>query len=133
MVSKNIAPQKNGLEHAGVLDAFAWDSNRNTLVLVMFETRPWDGGEPQLLQLQDKLNAYASFILDGEMTESFPQYQNAPVEIHLRTRHEPDPAVSRHLAQARSQLALQKIGLEIFLIEQPHSTCGCNHSDHKQH
>ena len=132
MVSKSITPQKNGLEHAAVLDAFAWDSNRNTLVLVMFETRPWDGGGNQLFQLQNKLNAYASFILDGEMTESFPQYQNAPVEIHLRTRYEPDPVASHHLAQARNQLALQKIGLEIFLIELPHASCGCDHSDHKE-
>ena len=125
-----MSAHPNGLAHAGVLDAFAWDRSRNTLVLVMFETRPWNGGDAQLLQLQNKLNAYASFILDGEMTESFPQFRGAPVEIHLRTRFKPDPVSSRHLAQARAQLAIEKIALEIFLIDLPSEGCGCNKADH---
>ena len=125
-----MSEQPNGLAHAAVLDAFAWDSSRSTLVLVMYETRPWNGGDAQLLQLQNKLNAYASFILDGEMIDSFPQYRRAPVEIHLRTRYEPEAVASRLLAQARKQLALQKIGLEIFLIEEPAKGCGCDKADH---
>ena len=122
-----MSDRQNGLAHAAVLDAFAWDGSRSTLVLVMYETRPWNGGDAQLLQLQNKLNAYASFIIDGEMIESFPQYRSAPVEIHLRTRYEPDPVASRLLALAREQLALQKIGLEIFLLEEPAKGCGCDH------
>ena len=56
MVPEGIAPK--GVAHPGVLDAFAYDARRETLVLAMYETRPWTGGEPQLLQLQEKLNAY---------------------------------------------------------------------------
>jgi hypothetical protein len=127
MVPENITPK--GVAHPGVLDAFAYDVRRETLVLAMYETRPWMGGEPQLLQLQEKLNAYASFILDGEMTGSFPQYADKPVEIQLRTKHEPADIALRMLHAAREQLALQQIGLEIILVDSPEPShaCGCGH------
>ena len=121
-----------GVAHPGVLDAFAYDRRRDTLVLAMYETREWTGGEPQLFQLQEKLNAYASFILDGEMAESFPQYADRPVEIQLRTTHEPDDIALRLLAAAREQLALQQVRLEVILAdggdEFAHGGgCGCGH------
>jgi len=115
MVPEGIEPK--GVAHPGILDAFAYDVRRETLVLAMYEARQWTGGETQLFQLQDKLNAYASFILDGEMRESFPQYADKPVEIQIRTKHEPDEVALRLLAAAREQLALQQIGLEIILLE----------------
>lgn len=117
-----------GLEHPGVLDAFAYDRPRDTLVLAMYEHRPWTGGEEQLYQLQEKLNAYASFILDGEMKESFPHLVSKPVEIQLRTMYDPDPVALRLLAQAREQLGLQQIALEVIRIgEEDHGShsCGC--------
>lgn len=121
-----------GLEHPAVLDAFAHDKRRDTLVLAMYETRPWNGVESQILQLQEKLNAYASFILDGEMGESFPQFVGKPVEIQLRTRHQPDPLTLGFLQQASEQLALQQITLETIRIDGPEEfepannhTCNC--------
>jgi hypothetical protein len=130
MVPEGIAPK--GVAHPAVLDAFAYDGRRDTLVLAMYETRPWTGGETQLFQLQEKLNAYASFILDGEMTDSFPQHADKPVEIQLRTKHEPDELALRLLASAREQLALQQIRLEVILADgsdEPPSSegCGCGH------
>lgn len=118
-----------GLSHPGVLDALAHDKRRDTLVLAMYETRPWSGDNGQLRQLQEKLNAYASFILDGEMRESFPALAGKPVEIQLRTRHQPDPLALGLLQQAREQLALQHIALETVRIEDDGipaaESCGC--------
>ena len=131
MVPENLTQTPKGIAHPGVLDAFAYDGRRDTLVLAMYETRPWTGGEHQLFQLQEKLNAYASFILDGEMKDSFPQYAEKPIEIQLRTRHEPDEVALRLLTGAREQLALQQIRLETILVgeeEEPPSSgggCGC--------
>ena len=64
------------------------------------------------------------------MTESFPQYTDKPVEIQLRTKHEPDEVALRLLAVAREQLALQQIVLEVILVDgsEAHSDgCGCGH------
>lgn len=130
MVPESLTPK--GIAHPGVLDAFAYDGRRGMLVLAMYETRPWTGEEKQLFQLQEKLNAYASFILDGEMTDAFPQHADKPVEIQLRTRQEPDPVALRLLSQAREQLALQQIRLEVIRVDGEDGpsggSCACGHT-----
>lgn len=99
-----------------MLDAFAHDTRDDALVLAMFETRAWEHGELQLYQLQEKLNAYVSFILDGEMKESFPHLAEKPVRIELRTSYEPPQRAMEFLGRARDQLALQQIALDVVLI-----------------
>lgn len=116
---------KSGLEDASVLDAFAFDSRSDRLILAMFETRPWSGSDVQGFQLQEKLNAYASFILDGEMAEQFADYEGKRVCIQLRTVHEPPDSVLVFLKQVREQLAFQEIDLETVLISEPESGSGC--------
>lgn len=118
----------SGLESPGTLDAFAHDTRTDRVVLAMFETRAWTGGELQGFQLQEKLNAYVSFVLDGEMVEQFPQFVGKRVCIQLRTVHEPDSRTLGFLGQVREQLAFQEIDLETVLIgenEAPESAGGC--------
>lgn len=106
----------NGLEHPGVLDAFAHDTREDKLVLAMYERRSWEGGERQLFQLQEKLNAYLSFVLDGEMADAFPHLAGKPLEIQLRTVHEPDPAAWDLIRRIREQLGFQQIVFEVVQI-----------------
>jgi len=107
---------ESGLQNPGVLDAFAYDERTDRVVLAMFEPRPWTGGDQQAFQLQEKLNAYASFILDGEMVESFPELKNKRVCIQLRTFHEPDDRTLGFLKMVGDQLAFQEIDLETVLV-----------------
>ena len=154
LTGTNPPPVGAGLERTGMLDAFAHDTREDVLVLAMFETRSWEYGEKQLFQLQEKLNAYVSFILDGEMKENFPHLQGKPVRIELRTSEEPSEKAMGFLGRARDQLALQQIGLEVVVIgevaadsggccggngstgccggsqsvePQAHGSCGCTH------
>lgn len=117
------------VEQPGVLDAFAFDTRRKVLILAMYETRPWEGEEKQLFQLQEKLNAYASFVLDGELEDSFPEYAGKAVELQLRTRHEPDEKAWGLIRQVKDQLELQKIQFEVIQIAASDSCgegCGCH-------
>jgi len=116
LTGTNSPPPGSGIEQAGMLDAFAHDTREDVLVLAMFETRSWEHGERQLFQLQEKLNAYVSFILDGEMKENFPHLQGKPVRIELRTSEEPSEKAMGFLGRARDQLALQQISLEVVVI-----------------
>lgn len=116
LTGTNSPPPGSGIERAGMLDAFAHDTREDVLVLAMFETRSWEHGERQLFQLQEKLNAYVSFILDGEMKENFPHLIGKPVRIELRTSHEPSERALGFLGRARDQLALQQITLEVVVI-----------------
>lgn len=123
-----------------MLDAFAHDTRDDVLVLAMFETRAWDLGDRQLWQLQEKLNAYVSFILDGELKDNFPHFAGKPVRIELRTVHEPSERAMGFLGRARDQLALQEIGLDVVLIGEvaggccggsaPGGCCGGGGHDH---
>ena len=79
----------------------------------MIERRPWDGGEPQLFQLQEKLNAYLSFALDGEMADSFPALARRPLRVILDTAHPPSEEAVHLLSLVREQIALQGIALEV--------------------
>ena len=125
LTAQNRPPAGSGIERTGMLDAFAHDTREDILVLAMFETRPWEHGERQLWQLQEKLNAYVSFILDGEMKENFPHLAGKPVRIELRTSHEPSERALGFLGRALDQLGLQQIGLEVVLIgEQVEGCCG---------
>jgi hypothetical protein len=108
----------NGLENPGVLDAFAHDTRADKLVLAMYELRPWSSEDWQLFQLQEKLNAYLSFILDGELKDTFPDLATKPVEIQLRSVHEPDVRALDFIGSIREQLALQHITFEVIRIEE---------------
>ena len=114
----------SGLEHPGVLDAFAHDSRADRLVLAMYEDRPWLGEDIQLFQFQEKLNAYVSFVLDGELNEAYPELAGKVVEIQLRTVHEPDAKAFDLIRRVREQLDLQRITFEVIWIDEEKSGCG---------
>ena len=114
----------SGLENPGILDAFAHDTHADKLILAMYEVRPWSGEEFQLFQLQEKLNAYLSFLLDGELSEAFPEFAAKHVEIQLRTVHEPDGNALDFIGRIREQLALQQVTFEILRIDEPMGGCG---------
>jgi hypothetical protein len=113
----------NGLENPGILDALAHDTCKDKVVLAMYESRPWLGEETQLFQLQEKLNAYLSFVLDGELNDAYPELAGKTVEIQLRTVHEPDDKASHFITRVREQLALQCIAFEIVQIGEVKREC----------
>lgn len=117
-----------GLENPATLDAMVLDPESGRVLVVMFETRPWTLGDLQLFQLQEKLNAYASFVLDGEMAESCPEAAGRGVAIQLRTVHEPSDAALLLLDQVRTQLAFQEVQLEVIRIDEQltaSEACAC--------
>lgn len=113
MSEPDPAPAPGGLENPAALDAMAFDPAGGELILAMFETRPWFNLELQLYQLQEKLNAYVSFAVDGELVDAFPEHADHPVKIQLRTREAPPEKVLEFAAVVRQQLELLEIGFEI--------------------
>jgi len=102
-------------DRAGVIDVFAHDPNTDEIVLVMNEPRPWDGSEERLHQLQEKFNAYASFLLDGELAEAHPDLVGKPARIELRCEHMPDARAVELLGMIHDQLAFQNIKMEVIV------------------
>jgi len=55
--------------------------------------------------LQEKLNAYASFILDGKMRELYPYARPQDVRVVIRSRGQPPQDVLRLVGLVREALS----------------------------
>jgi hypothetical protein len=114
----DIKPQTSKIKNReAVIDVIAQDSNTGEVVLVMNEPEPWDGSDERLLALQERFNAYVSFLLDGEMTETNPDLAGRPARIELRCAHMPDTRALELLAMIHDQLAFQEIRMEVVVAE----------------
>jgi len=116
-------PSPGGIEQTGVIDFFAHDTKTDEVLLVMFESRPWDGSELQLFQLQEKFNAYVSFLLDGELAEAHPELADRNARIELRCNDMPKGRALDLLNSIHDQLAFQDIRVEV-IVEDPGGSCG---------
>ena len=101
------------LEQAGVIDALGLDETSGRIVLVIRHDGAWDGSAAQLYLLQEKLNAYLSYALDGEMVETCPHFANRPLGLLIETAAAPDPRTLRLLAFVRQQVQFQDITLAV--------------------
>lgn len=114
MAQPNTEGDKNE-ERVGVIDIIAHDPKSDEAVLVMNEPHSWDGSDEQLFQLQERFNAYVSFLLDGEFAESHPQLAHKRARIEVRCAHMPDTRAIDLLAQIRDQLAHQEIDVQVVV------------------
>ena len=109
------APQTappGGIEQAHVIDSIVHDARTDEVILTMVERRPWDDSELQLFQLQEKFNAYVSFVLDGEMVEAYPAFAEKRVRLRLECIAPPTKTVRDFLNLIHEQLAFQGIEIE---------------------
>jgi len=111
----NTSPQKSKPNRIGVIDVIAHDPKTGDAVLVMNEPNEWDSSDEQLLLLQERFNAYVSFLLDGEMAETHPELAGKPARIEVRCTHMPDPRALELLGLIHDQLAFQDIKMEVVI------------------
>ena len=106
-----------GVANPAVIDLFALDQKTDEILLAMHEPRPWDGSDERLHQLQEKFNAYVSFVLDGEMIAAHPELAGKSARIELRCDHMPDDRALGLLNLIHDQIALQEIKMEVVVAE----------------
>jgi hypothetical protein len=113
-------------DRTDVIDVIAEDTKTGEAVLVMNEPNEWDGSDEQLLALQERFNAYVSFLLDGEMAEAHPELVGKPARVELRCAHMPDARALEFLGLIHDQLAFQEIKLGVVIGEQKRRDEGCD-------
>jgi hypothetical protein len=109
-------------DRTGVVDVIGQDAKTGEVVLVMNETDEWDGSDEQLLALQERFNAYVSFLLDGELAEAHPELLGKPARIELRCAQLPDAGALEFLGLIHDQLAFQELKLEVVVTNDPLSS-----------
>jgi hypothetical protein len=112
----DINPQTSKIKNrVGVIDLIAEDTKTGEVVLVMNQPDEWNGSDEQLLALQERFNAYVSFLLDGEMASDHPELAGKPARIEVRCAHMPDTGALELLGLIHDQLAFQEIELEVVV------------------
>ena len=112
----DIEPEiSNSKDRTGVIDVIAHDPKTGEAVLVMNEPNEWDGSDEQLLSLQERFNAYVSFLLDGEMESGHPELAGKPARIEVRCTQMPDSRALELLGLIHDQLAFQDIKMEVVI------------------
>ena len=112
----DIKPQASDIKNrVGVIDVIAQDPKTGEVVLVMNEPTEWNGSDNQLLALQERFNAYVSFLLDGEMAEAHPELAGKAARIELGCAHMPDARALELLGLIHDQLKFQEIKLQVVV------------------
>ncbi len=96
--------QPESLFDAGKVDLVA-ESADGLIDLVIVQDQQWTGSDAQLASLQDKVQTYVSFALDGGLAQQFPDAEGRPWRIMLKClTGEPDARTSETLAVLASRL-----------------------------
>jgi hypothetical protein len=93
----------------------AHDAKTGEVVLVMNEPDAWSDSDARLLALQERFNAYVSFLLDGEMASDHPELAGKSARIEVRCAHMPDARALELLGMIHDQLAFQEIKMEVVV------------------
>lgn len=119
-----------GVANSAIIDLFALDRKTGEVLLAMNEPRPWNDSDERLHELQEKFNAYVSFLLDGEMIAAHPELAGKPARIELRCDYMPDDRALALLNLIHDQIALQEIKMEVIVAEPgcgDACSCGSEH------
>lgn len=114
MVAEFGAP---GVENPRIVDLITTDPQSGRVVLVMIERRPWGASPLQLRQIEEKINRYLGYALDGFLVEQYPQYENRTVRIRLDCAEPPNAEAIPFVEAARHAIETQ--GLEFVLNVTP--------------
>jgi hypothetical protein len=124
---ENQRTAPSGISNPGVIDLFGFDQKTGEVVLAMTEPRLWDGTDERLHEVQEKFNAYVSFLLDGEMVAAHPELEGKPARIELRCDHMPDERSLGLLNLIHDQIALQDIKMEVIVAQKGcGDACSCH-------
>ena len=108
---------ERSVENPNVVDLIKADPASGQVVLVMIERREWDNGPQQFLQIEEKINRYMGYVLDGHLTTHYPQYEGKRVQIHLNCAEAPSGKAEAFVTAA--QRAIRAHGLEFVVNVTP--------------
>jgi hypothetical protein len=93
-----------------------------SVVLSMFEERPWDGSDERLAELEDKVNAYLTFVLDGHMKRDHPDIEPSAITIRLDYLSRMDGRTRSMLPSIEATLA--EYGIDFAIHQLREATAG---------
>lgn len=96
--------RKSGIHNAGRIDLVTHNPESDEFALIMVETREWNGSHERLLELQEKVNIYLSFAIDGQMIKLYPHSSGKSVRVQLDSTYPPDQVTLQFIEQLREHI-----------------------------
>lgn len=87
--------------------------------LVIADSGSWDGSDHRQILLQEKLNRYLEFVLDGELATAQPESAGRPWTIVIESSSTPDPRTIAYLRRADNELRRSGGGCVLRLVQPP--------------
>jgi len=115
-LSTSIIMTDAGMRPESSIDVIAFDPTTDECVLVIVEKRAWGSSPRPLLELQEKLNMYLAFALDGEMFRKLPEAEGKGVRIRLDCATQPEEQVPRFLRVASEKMRELSVTFEVRLL-----------------
>jgi hypothetical protein len=101
---------ETGVENAKMVDLIKAEPEGDLLTLTMIERRPWGAHPRQFQQIEEKINRYLGYVLDGFLVEHYPQFEGKRVQIRLQCAEPPHGEAERFVAAATDAIEAQGIG-----------------------
>jgi len=94
------------IEQTKILDAVGVDSQSGDLVLTISDHLDWQASpDEHLLLLQEKINAYLSFIESGELLKTYPNAKGRNVVVQVIYKFAPNERALEFYAHATEVLS----------------------------
>ena len=112
-MSGETEPEARGVHNPRVVDLIRLDTERDEVVLLMLEERPWGTVPEQLRQLEAKFNSYLAYVLDGHMVKQYPQYAGKRVCVRLDCAAPPGEGEQAMLTSMGNFAASENLSFEV--------------------
>jgi hypothetical protein len=108
-----------GVENAMVIDLITLDPATDQVMLVMRERRSWGASPRQFQQIEEKINRYLGYALDGFLVEQYPQYRDKPITIRLDCAEAPHGDAVRFVEAARQASERHEVQFVVNVVPPP--------------
>jgi hypothetical protein len=108
-----------GVQNPMILDLVSVDAETDMVVLTMIERRAWGAVPEQLKQIEEKVNRYMGYVLDGFLAEQYPKYEGKRVRIQLDCAQAPHGEAVRFVAAMTHAIESHGIGFALKVVANP--------------
>ena len=108
-----------GVENPAIVDLIEMDTASGRVVMVMTERRGWNAGPQQFRQIEEKINRYMGYVLDGHMATHYPQYRGRRVAIRLDCVEAPHGESARFVDAAGQAIRAHDLDFVVNIVPAP--------------
>ena len=105
-----------GVQNARMVDLITLDPASGQVVLSMFERRSWGADPRQFVQIEEKINRYMGYVLDGFLVEQYPAYAGKPVLLRLDCAEPPHGDAIRFVKAATHAIESHGLAFAVNVV-----------------